>query len=264
MIMAIRTYSSRLFSKLSFHLKFASCVRSYSKKEMEDESPFSDDNTKEPSKIVNLLAYFHRETLTWAEAKASFELKKEQKIREKQRFVPERHKILGPDIAVAQFIACCGGKVKFHGSDIWLAFESLAEGKIPSTFVPKMYLEAIDASDTVLCYEGFDHFIFLPHVKELILRNCPFIDDWCLHRLKTFEGSLEHLDISGCPNVTDRGICTLYSLKTLKVLTLNNTPKVANKELVCLLLQDVLPQLKIIGVDYSSPTLCERLKQYLN
>lgn len=259
--MALRMYSSRLFSKLPSRLTVASGMCNYSQKE---ESHSDADDRPEPSKFVNLMAYLHRENTTLEEVKASYRWKVERKIREKQRLIPDRHKILGPDIAVAHFITWVGGKVKFHGRDVWLTFKSIAQNEIPSTFVPKLYLEAIDASDTPLSYEGFDNFTFLPHVKQLILRNCPLIDDWCLHRLKMFEVSLEHLDISDCPNVTDRGICTLHNLKSLKVLTLDNTPNIANKELVCLLLQEVLPQLNVTGVNYSNPSLWERLKEYLN
>lgn len=53
----------------------------------------------------------------------------------------------------------------------------------------------------------------LTRLKKLHLRNCPYVDDWCLGRFHMFGNTLEHLDISGCNLVSERGICSLHNLR---------------------------------------------------
>lgn len=51
----------------------------------------------------------------------------------------------------------------------------------------------------------------LNYVKWLSLRNSPHIDDWCLDRIsRIFNETLEYIDVSGCKNLTDKGIGTLH------------------------------------------------------
>ncbi|GIX76632.1 distal membrane-arm assembly complex protein 2 [Caerostris extrusa] len=158
-----------------------------------------------------------------------------KEIRDSQKYINERHKILGPDLATTHFITARYGKIKLKGNEEWLTIDDLKSGKIPPTYVPGFCVEEIDASNIVLCYEGFENLCHLSGLKKLILRDCPFVDDWCLNRSYIFQDTLEYLDISGCQNVSERGICTLYVLKKLKTLVIHDTPNIQNKELVCLL-----------------------------
>jgi hypothetical protein len=46
------------------------------------------------------------------------------------------------------------------------------------------------------------------------MRNCPFVDDWVLRKVShTFSDTLNELDISGCPMVSDNGLLTLGYLR---------------------------------------------------
>ncbi|XP_015908577.1 distal membrane-arm assembly complex protein 2 isoform X2 [Parasteatoda tepidariorum] len=201
-----------------------------------------------------------KDAFTWTYFKARMKRKQLEDMIEDQRFLSERHRILGPNLATTHFICARGGKVRFKGSNIWAEETDLRGGHIPQKYVPGYFVEEIDASNTNLCYEGFQNFCNLDELKKLSLRNCEYVDDWCLNRLHLFGYSLEYLDLSGCKNISERGICTLHSLKKLKTLVLQDTPNIKDKELVSLLLQDVIPNLEVIGVDFNDPELLKRLE----
>lgn len=52
-------------------------------------------------------------------------------------------------------------------------------------------------------------------LRTLSLRGCPEVDDWFLARLHTLRDSLEELDISHCPRVTEGGLPALGNLRYL-------------------------------------------------
>lgn len=77
------------------------------------------------------------------------------------RFIPERLMFLGPDLAAAYFIVHRGGAVKFIGNPDWHKRSPGLFGRyeLPEQKRPGLYLEAIDASNTELMFEGlFDLF----------------------------------------------------------------------------------------------------------
>ena len=54
----------------------------------------------------------------------------------------------------------------------------------------------------------------LSKLRALYLRDCPFVDDWCVDRVcGEYRHSLQHLDLSGCRRVTDRGLEGVAQLK---------------------------------------------------
>lgn len=88
-------------------------------------------------------------------------------------------------------------------------------------------------------------------LKWLSVESCPHIDDWCLDRIAGEYGhSLEYLNIRDCPKVTEKGIASLSKLKKLKTLVLGGHPKAQHLELVCLMLEDALPNLTVKGIIY--------------
>ncbi|KAG8547761.1 hypothetical protein GDO81_027607, partial [Engystomops pustulosus] len=91
----------------------------------------------------------------------------------------------------------------------------------------------------------------LQELRELDLSRCHYIDDWALGRLHVFKDSLEVLSLAGCPQVTERGLATLHHLQNLKYLDLSDLPSVNNKGLVLILLEEVLPACKIVGIAYT-------------
>lgn len=93
-------------------------------------------------------------------------------------------------------------------------------------------------------------------LKWLSLESCPRIDDWCLDRISgEFCDSLEYLDIRNCPLVTEKGIASLSKMKKLKTLLVGGHPEAKNLELVCLMLEDVMPELTIRGILYCDESL---------
>jgi hypothetical protein len=93
-------------------------------------------------------------------------------------------------------------------------------------------------------------------LKWLSLEGCPRIDDWCLDRVSGQYGeTLEYLNIQNCPLVTEKGIASLSKMKKLKTLILGGHPEAKNLELVCLMLEDILPHLTIRGILYCDEAL---------
>ncbi|KAG0413343.1 hypothetical protein HPB47_009531 [Ixodes persulcatus] len=189
------------------------------------------------------------------------------------RFYAERHGILGPDLAAASFLVFRGAAVKFHGKDDW--YRKAEDGSIglPQSYEDGWRVEAVDASEVELLYEGLDNLTNLEGLKALRLCGCPFVDDWFLDRLSQFKDSLEQLDLSGCPQITHRGLSALYRLRqvgnsqgqfggkpdlalfarNLKTLTLRYLSHVEHLQLVALMLEDAIPGLEVKGVDFSVP-----------
>ncbi|XP_052828863.1 distal membrane-arm assembly complex protein 2 isoform X2 [Octopus bimaculoides] len=153
-----------------------------------------------------------------------------------QKFRPERHKILGPDLASAHFLLARGASVKFLDDDMW---HRAIQNKIllPRHKIDSMYVEGIDASNTRLMYEAFDCLANLSKLRYLSLKNCEFIDDWCLDRFHIFRDTLEFLDLSGCSNISERGIASLHKLSKLDSLILKDLPNLKELEFVVVMLQ---------------------------
>ena len=55
--------------------------------------------------------------------------------------------------------------------------------------------------------------VALTSLKYLSVAGCRNIDDWCLDRFVDFRDSLLVLDVSRCPQVTERGLATLHKLQ---------------------------------------------------
>lgn len=197
------------------------------------------------SSMHKIPTYFTRE--------ATFErkLKREANLRAaSQRFFPERHGILGPDLAAASFLVFRGARVKFRGKDGWHTKTEDDDTGLPYKYEPGWVLEAIDATDTELYYEGLDNLTCLEGLKALRLCGNPNVDDWFLDRLSQFRETLEHLDLSGCPQITERGLSALYRLRKLKTLTLGHLTHVPHLKLVALMLEEALPGCKVLGISY--------------
>merc|ERR1712038_1879987 len=172
--------------------------------------------------------------------------------RDSQKYVYERHEILGPDLACCHFMLARGASCKFVGDDHWVKV-SKDDKKIP---LPnkrdlRFKLEAMDASGTNLMYEGFDNFTSLKWLKHLDLSNCEFIDDWCLDRLQQNKFTLRSLNLSGCNNITERGLAALHKIN-LDRLVIRNMRSLSDPELTVMLLEDMMPNTRVISdVDYT-------------
>lgn len=190
---------------------------------------------------------------TYFTKEAAFERKllREKKIRlASQKFISERHGILGPDLAAASFLVFRGALVQFRGKDQWFKKTEDGDTGLPVKHEPGWVLETVDATDTELYYEGLDNLTCLEGLKALKLAGNPNVDDWFLDRLSQFRETLEHLDLSGCPQITEHGLAVLYRLRKLKTITLSRLSHIPHLKLVALMLEEAIPGCRVLGVNY--------------
>lgn len=162
-------------------------------------------------------------------------------------------KSLGPDLAATYFVINGGGKVRFAGHPRWISNEDKEKSMLPQRFA-KSQIEAVDLSGTPITYEGLKNFENVKCLKWLSLRNCPQIDDWCLDMLSLVcHQHLEHLDLSSCRGITDRGIPALHRLRNLKTLVMEDLGQLEHKELIAILLEESLPSCNIQGISFTDP-----------
>lgn len=64
----------------------------------------------------------------------------------KQRFIPMRHGVLGPDLATAHFVTHRGGRVKFVGHAEWFT----SDEPLPKKFDENYLIEKVDATSKCL------------------------------------------------------------------------------------------------------------------
>ena len=130
---------------------------------------------------------------------------------------------------------------------------------LPKFYDPAWQVEALDCSNMPLVYEGLDNIRHLDNLKWLSLESCPHVDDWFLDRIAgEFSHSLRYLNIKDCKKVTATGVACLAKISTLETLVLGGqTLRSGDLELVCLMLEDVLPKLEIRGIVYCDEGLLE-------
>ncbi|CAD5232061.1 unnamed protein product [Bursaphelenchus xylophilus] len=168
-----------------------------------------------------------------------------------QRFIAERLLFLGADLAAAHFLVHRKAAVKFIGDNNWYKKDRWGRYSLPGRQIPGLYVEAIDASGTELMYEGFDNLYDLKHLRMLRLANCEFIDDWALSRVGGVCGStLEFLDLSGCKNITHKGLAALRTAKNLKYLRLEGLDHIPHLGKTVLMLEEMIPGLIVTGLNF--------------
>lgn len=176
---------------------------------------------------------------------------KQKRSENDQVFRKDRVAALGFDLAAAHFIVHRGGKVRFKDSQEWTQQDEDEEYDLPGHYNENFAVEAIDASETNILYEGFECISNLKQLTWLSVANCPHIDDWCIDRIcGQYASTLKHLDISNCTKITHRGIAALARLGELRSLHINGLENIRDIQLLCLLLEDILPEIKIVGIDY--------------
>lgn len=152
----------------------------------------------------------------------------------------DRRKQFGPDRTCAEWILRNGGAIKWTNSQEYLRDYN----ELPKEGTT-IYVQEIDASDTTIMDNGFDHFQGCQHITKLILHNCNNIENKALEKLSYLEKTLQHLQVSSCGNISEDGLFKLNVLKKLKDLILFDLIAVKNKEKVLDTLKTQMPNCNI-------------------
>jgi hypothetical protein len=208
---------------------------------------FRMDHEKEPSALR--MAVYPID-LSIDGIKRSIAKHKVKKERYLQQFIPERHEILGCDLAAAHFLIFRGGKVKFVGHREWTvqSKENPEIIPLPINYDPRYEVEAIDCENMTLYYEGLENIRRLRKLKYLSFKNVKLFDDWGLDRVSGSDFTiLETLDISGT-SVTANGFSALYRMPQLKTLIIDEQPEENIAwHLTISMVKDILPHLEIVN-----------------
>ncbi|XP_046575679.1 ATP synthase subunit s, mitochondrial-like isoform X2 [Haliotis rubra] len=124
----------------------------------------------------------------------------------------ERLKQVGPDRACAEWVLRCGGSVKWVGLNHW----EKDYNTLPASGFDKYKVEEIDGTTSAVMSLGFPHLSGLTHVKKIVLHDCRYLDDDALNYLPQVKATLQHLQISSCGDITDRGLSPLSELVNLE------------------------------------------------
>ncbi|XP_044751361.1 ATP synthase subunit s, mitochondrial-like [Coccinella septempunctata] len=138
----------------------------------------------------------------------------------------ERRKMLGPDRVCAEWILKNGGSVRWLGDTEYITDYNL----LPPERTKK-YIEGMDATNSSISHHGFPHLKGCLNIREVILRNCSYIEDEAIAALEHLKGSLTHLIIEDCPNVTLKGLSHVLKQKRLKRLILRDFLYINKNEL---------------------------------
>ena len=172
----------------------------------------------------------------------------ESKERFLQQYIPERHTILGNDLAAAHFLVFRDAKVKFVEQKNWIKLEDDEDidNKLPTKYVHGMFVEAIDCEDVEIYYEGLENLRRLKSLRFLSFKNVKSFDDWCLDRVSGSEfENLEVLNLAGT-QITELGLQALYRVPSLRKLILSEPYRNVEWKLTLAMLQDIIPDLEIV------------------
>lgn len=123
----------------------------------------------------------------------------------------------------------------------------------PNRYDESYQLEEIRCDNMELYYEGLENIRRLKCLKKLSFRNVKTFDDWCLDRVSGSDFPvLEVLDVSGT-SITERGLCALYRLPSLRTLIVDNPKKSNSFELHSLMLEEINPSLTILAAESTEP-----------
>ncbi|XP_015196140.2 distal membrane-arm assembly complex protein 2 [Lepisosteus oculatus] len=158
--------------------------------------------------------------------------------------------LYGDNMIATFYILRLGGSVRFAGHSEW--FRQDSRGRISKNMLKMVELpvDGVDASGTLIDYDGLDYLVSQSGLRTLSLSGCPKVDGWFLSRLYVFRDSLEELNLSGCPNVTEGALASLHHLRNLRRLELS-LPASSNPGLVRILLEEVLPDCHVAGIEYN-------------
>lgn len=156
----------------------------------------------------------------------------------------ERIKAVGPDRAAAEWLLRCGAKVRFQGFERW----HHDYNALPTGPLDRYKILGIDATESCIMHQGFDHLEGLKYLEEIKLKKCIYIEDGCLERLSSIENlqsSVKSMEVVSCGNVTGKGLIALHKLRNLEYLFLSDLPGIKDKETTVQRLKTALPRLAV-------------------
>ncbi|KAM8793969.1 distal membrane-arm assembly complex protein 2 [Eudromia elegans] len=155
----------------------------------------------------------------------------------------------GPDVAAAFFALSCGGGARFRGQDEWLRADGGGRWRAELLRLRHLPVVALDLRGSDVGYGGLEHLVRLPELEHLDLGGCGRLDDWGVARLHPLAGSLRELSLAACPRVTERGLAALHHLRLLRRLDVSELPAVSHPALVRILLEEMLPGCRVLGME---------------
>lgn len=121
------------------------------------------------------------------------------------------------------------------------------EYDLPKVYDSNYMIDAIKADNMDIYYEGLENIRRLNHLKYFSLRDVKQFDDWCMDRLCGHQyDRIEILDVSGTC-ITANALAAVPKLRSLKAIVMDLYDRSIEFQLACSLLEEVMPQLKILN-----------------
>uniref|UniRef100_A0A8C0M710 Distal membrane-arm assembly complex protein 2 n=2 Tax=Canis lupus familiaris TaxID=9615 RepID=A0A8C0M710_CANLF len=152
-------------------------------------------------------------------------------------------------------------KNRFQGKE-WIRSNARGHFSLDFLKLQTVPVEAVDASGCAVNYQGLDSLLALKELQVLWLQRCPHVDDWCLSRLHPLASSLQELSLAGCPKISERGLACLHHLQNLRKLDISDLPAVSNPGLTQILVEEMLPDCKVVGADWARGLKVGQEEQY--
>lgn len=173
---------------------------------------------------------------------------------EDQLYNSERVKTLGPDLAAAHFFCARGGGVKFVGKDGFVQpGVNRAHLVLPPLRDDSFKVEAINAVNYNLIYEGLLLLKELESLRWISFKGNTVFDNWCMDRLSLVVPNLEFINLSGCIQIDHNAFACFYRFKKLRCVCVEDTNQTDLFKLACLTLESEYPNLVFVGLELQRP-----------
>lgn len=136
---------------------------------------------------------------------------------------------------------------RFTKSKEWVKKNKYDEYDLPRTYDPEWVVDAIKCDGMELLYEGLENIRRLNHLRYFSVRDVKYFDDWCMDRLCSNQfDNIEILDVTGTI-ITANALYAVPKLRSLKAIVLDLTDRSIEFQLACSLLEEAMPNLKILN-----------------
>lgn len=121
------------------------------------------------------------------------------------------------------------------------------EYSLPGLYDGDYIIDAIKCDGMELVYEGLENIRRLNGLRYLSFRNVKLFDDWHMDRIcgNQFD-TIEILDLTGT-QITANALYAVPKLRSLKAIVLETTDRSIEFQLACSLLEEAMPNLRILN-----------------